>query len=51
LSFGSTATDLPDLADCNAASADVSDQTPSSPVADGWPSPWIAAWNWRRERV
>src|SRR5690606_20877872 len=38
-SFGSMATARPDFADCSAASAAASDQTPSSPVADGAPSP------------
>ena len=50
-SCGSIITTLPVFEDCNAASADASDQMPSSPVAQGWPSPRIAAWNWRSERV
>ena len=48
---GSTATAFPDRADSTKASAVASDQTPSSPVAEGAPSPRTAAWNRPSDRT
>ena len=46
----STGTARPLAAASRTASAVASDQTPSSPVAAGWPSPRTAAWNRRTAR-